>query len=939
MNTCCKIFVLLLTGFLFSTDISAQLSITGGYSANALVQRLVGSGVQVSNISFHGRDAMAAYFDDAGGANTGIDSGIVLTNGRAKSSFGPTNIYGLDGNGLTPASNSLAHTQWGAPGDADLSLIVGDVTNDACVLEFDFIPLGDSIRFNYVFSSEEYTLYACTEFNDAFAFLISGPGIAGTKNLALIPGTNLPVTINNINNHACSLYPQYYVDNLTNPNFTHDGHIKMFTALEQVQPCQTYHLKLVIADVADDDLDSGVFLEAGSLSSNAVSLNSSTQIDGQNNNYLVEGCVNGSLKIKRPRPEPTPLSVSLTYSGTAINGVDIQTLPSNVIIPANQSQVTLNLVPIIDNIPEGIEFLKIYALGGCSSTPADSAIIQIRDYDTLGVVPDTAMICKNSSIQLQATAGQNTYLWDTDPTLSNINIRNPIATPVNHATMYYCTSTTGTCHGRDSAYIVVKDLEFVSKTEINCKNDATGEIRVAAGPEWTHPIQFSINNSPWQPDSTFSNLPVGVYRVRIKDAVGCMDSMDIAITQLYPDFLINNIAITPATCTGTNDGTATITLSGGKPPYLYSIDGINFLDQPVFHLLQGNYTISVIDNNRCPASQNIVIPLFNHITLDAGPDLTICEGTSIRLQSSSNADTYDWYPANRLDDSHLKSPVASPVSNTLYKVFAHSGICTRTDSMMIFVNPAPTADAGPDATICYGQDIRLQGSGGTSFFWYPYSFLDDVHLASPMAKQLSGSIRYYLNVIDNKGCYSLKRDSVFITVNRPAEVFAGRDTVVAIGQPLPLFATDVNHTGFTIFEWYPATGLNNANIQNPLLIPDKDITYMVTARTPVGCMAKDQVKIKVYKGPEIYVPNVFTPNNDGLNDVLKAIPAGIRDFHYFRIYDRWGKQVFMTTNASVGWNGRITANDVATGNYVWVAEGTDYLGNLVQRKGTVIILR
>ena len=293
------LFFFLLAGIASSF---AQLNISLQTDPLLLAQKLVGDGVVISNVILKSGPEATGFFNLAGGAKLNIDSGIVLTNGRAKSSFGPTNIYGLDGNGLTPASNSLAHTQWGAPGDADLSLIVGDVTNDACVLEFDFIPLGDSIRFNYVFSSEEYTLYACTEFNDAFAFLISGPGIAGTKNLALIPGTNLPVTINNINNHACSLYPQYYVDNLTNPNFTHDGHIKMFTALEQVQPCQTYHLKLVIADVADDDLDSGVFLEAGSLSSNAVSLNSSTQIDGQNNNYLVEGCVNGSLKIKRPRP-------------------------------------------------------------------------------------------------------------------------------------------------------------------------------------------------------------------------------------------------------------------------------------------------------------------------------------------------------------------------------------------------------------------------------------------------------------------------------------------------------------------------------------------------------------------------------------------------------------------------------------------------------------
>lgn len=170
-------------------------------------------------------------------------------------------------------------------------------------------------------------------------------------------------------------------------------------------------------------------------------------------------------------------------------------------------------------------------------------------------------------------------------------------------------------------------------------------------------------------------------------------------------------------------------------------------------------------------------------------------------------------------------------------------------------------------------------------------------------------------------------------------MFAGRDTVLAIGQPLQLFATDVNHTGFTSFVWAPAYGLDDAFLQAPRLFAEKDITYTVTARNPVGCMATGEVKIKVYKGPDIYVPNAFTPNRDGLNDILKAIPVGISDFHYFRIYDRWGKQVFISTNPANGWDGRISGNELISGTYIWVAEGTDYTGRLVQRRGSVIIVR
>lgn len=955
MKAFSKITLLLLAGLLVQTKSKAQLNITSQSNAAALVQKLVGPGVSVSNITLTGSPLATGFFNNVSGTNIGLDSGIVLANGRVKTE-GPA--WGMDGNGLVAAytdnifatdsssSGAFASTTFNLPGDASLSTVLGGaLTFDATVLEFDFVPLGDTIRFRYVFSSEEYPSFPCGGVNDAFAFLINGPGYPINTNIALIPGTNFPVTIDNIQyNGPCApgapYFPQFYISNRTNKLFTHNGHTTIFTAMARVIPCQTYHLKLVIADVGDYVYDSGVFLEAKSLSSNGVQINNITQVDQQNNNYLVEGCATGSFKLKRALPEPSPLVVTLNYAGTATNGVDVQLLPTSVIIPANQTETTVNVIPIIDNLPEGTETLKIYALGGCAGTPSDSTVIQIRDYDTLGIAPDTAYICRNNTIQLTATSGYTTYLWDTDPTLSNLNIRNPVASPVAHATTYYCTATEGTCHGRDSAFIVMKDLEMLSKKEINCKNDATGEIRVSGGPEWVQPIRYSINNGPWQPDSSFLNLPVGIYRVKIKDGTGCLDSMDITITQLYPDFLISSIPITAATCSGNPDGTAYVNLVGGKTPYLFSSDGINFQASPLFNLLQGNYTIVVKDNNNCPASQAINIPLYNHITLDAGPDITICEGKSGQILATSNADAYSWTPAATLDNSAIINPIANPVTTTQYKITATAGICSRLDSVIVYVNPSPVADAGPDITICYGQDIQLNGSGGVSYFWYPYSYLDNVRIPNPTAKQLPGSIRYYLNVINDKGCYSLKRDSVFITVTRPAAVDAGRDTVLAIGQALPLFARDVNNTGFNQYEWYPNYGLNNANIQNPLLVADRDLTYTVTARSSIGCMATDQIRVKVYKGPDIYVPNAFTPNNDGLNDILKAIPVGIRDFHYFRIFDRWGKPVFVTDNAGTGWDGRVKGNVVVTtGTYIWMAEGIDYLGNIVRRKGSVLILK
>lgn len=943
-----KPFFVFLIILLSSRSSHAQLQVISQSNAQALVDYLVGQGVSVSNINLRADSRGTGLFKNLGGTTIGIDSGIVLTNGRAKTEG---NLWGVDGNGFIPAHGlpteafaSLEQFPLSSPsGDRDLEALLRlneNETHDACILEFDFVPLGDTIKFNYVFSSEEYPGFTCTEFNDAFAFFISGPGIVGLQNIALIPGSAFPVTINNINDDVCALYPQYYVNNFTNKFFTHNGHTTIFSAVSKVEPCQTYHLKLVIADVADGILDSGVFLEAKSLSSNAVSLHNTTQVDQQNNSYLVEGCATGSFKVRRPRPETAPLPVTLTYAGTVTNGVDVQLLPVLITIPANQTEVTVNVVPIIDNIPEGIEVLKIYALAGCGVIPTDSTVIQIRDYDTLGISPDTVILCKNNTIMLTATPGYSIYTWDPNPTLSNLNIRTPIASPVAPFTTYYCTATEGTCHGRDSSLVIVKMLDLVSKKDINCKDAATGEIHVSGGSEWTGPVHYSINNAAYQADSNFLNLPAGMYTVRIRDASGCIDSLVINLIQAYPDLLITGIPVIPVTCMGGgSDGLVTVNPAGGKAPYSYSADGINFQSSNVFHLPPGNYTITLRDDNNCTTTQAIIVAVDNIITLEAGADHSICEGRSQQLFATSNALGFSWTPAASLDNSAIRNPVATPVVTTRYYITASMGICSRTDSVTVFVKPAPIANAGPDQTICYGQNTRLNGSGGTAYYWSPSGNLDNARIASPTARQLNGSIYYYLHVSDANGCNSLKRDTVHITVTRPAIVFAGRDTVLAMGQPLTLFATDVNNIGFIQYNWSPSYGLNDATIQNPTAILDRDVTYILTARNSIGCIATDDLKVKVYKGPEIYVPNAFTPNGDGLNDLLKAIPVGIKVFRYFRLYDRWGNLVFSTTDPVHGWEGKIKGTTQSTGTYVWMAEGVDYKGNIIQRKGTVTIVR
>jgi gliding motility-associated-like protein len=261
------------------------------------------------------------------------------------------------------------------------------------------------------------------------------------------------------------------------------------------------------------------------------------------------------------------------------------------------------------------------------------------------------------------------------------------------------------------------------------------------------------------------------------------------------------------------------------------------------------------------------------------------------------------------------------------------------DSVIVFVNPAPVAITGTNTTICYGQSTALQGSGGIRCYWTPATYLDNPDTYTPAVNKPAGSITYKLTVIGANGCPSTNPAPFTVHVTPPAKVFAGNDTAIMARQPFQLHALDVNNSGFTKYTWSPAFGLSNPSVKDPEAAIDQAVTYTVTAATPAGCEGTDHINIKVYPGPEIYVPNAFTPNGDGYNDVLKAIPVGIKEFRYFVVYNRWGQQVFFSAQPNAGWDGKLTTTSQNSNTFVWKAAGIDHTGNLVERKGVVVLIR
>jgi gliding motility-associated-like protein len=469
------------------------------------------------------------------------------------------------------------------------------------------------------------------------------------------------------------------------------------------------------------------------------------------------------------------------------------------------------------------------------------------------------------------------------------------------------------------------------------QNNGTITVLASGG---AAPYTYSIDGVHFQGDGVFGALAPGNYTVQINDANGFSGAVAASIAAIPPP----SIAVqTMAASCNNDDGIIDVSATGGTPPYQYMIDqGAAVPSGQFTGVSTGDHQVIIMDASGCIEKETAVVALDNTVTASIPAPAPICEGNKVLLAAVSNAESFAWTPADGLSQTNILTPEAGPSATTVYFLTASTGICQQTVEVTVTVNPAPTAEAGKSDTVCYGASTQLHGSGGNYYSWTPVIYLTDPNVPNPGVNDPLNTTTYNLTVTDGNGCTSLQSDAVVVTVTPPAAVWIGNDTSILAGQPVPMDVEDINGSGFESFIWSPATGLDNPDIRDPVASPEESVTYTVLASTAAGCQAQATRTLKVYSVAEadIFVPNAFTPNGDGHNDVLHAKPVGIRDFKYFAIFNRWGQRIFYTADPLVGWDGSTGGHYVnATTTYVWMAAGIDYRGVLVERKGTVILVR
>lgn len=441
--------IVILFSILSAAPAWTQLVTNGGQSPTALVQNvLVGNGVTVSNISYTGSPGAIGYFNGAN-TNVGLAEGIIMTTGTIQN----TTAFGQRQGPHGPNDSANAGVDNNFPGYGLLNNLIGGgaSTFNAAVLEFDFVPLADQVEFRYVFGSEEYPEYVGSQFNDVFGFFISGPGLPGNVNIARIPGTSVPVAINNVNNGSNNTGPcmncAYYVNNGTgnnapfnsNPIYVqYDGLTQVLTARANVVCGATYHIILAIADVGDGIYDSGIFLEANSFSS-PVLVDVQYQLSSLsfNNDYtMAEGCTDATITLTRYGNDLSdPMTIPITVSGTATMGVDYSNIPSSVTFAPGQNQVSFTITAFADGITEGLETIIMDfgipdPCGNSNTTRVTLAIDDVVDLEV--VLNDTEVECEGQSATLTAIpsggGGGYNYLWNTGETTPSITVAPTVTT-------------------------------------------------------------------------------------------------------------------------------------------------------------------------------------------------------------------------------------------------------------------------------------------------------------------------------------------------------------------------------------------------------------------------------------------------------------------------------------------------------------------------------
>jgi trimeric autotransporter adhesin len=857
------LFSLLLVTFAFTAK--SQLVMTNGVAATTLVSNLIGPGVTATNITYTGSANSKATFTCGGACNIGFPAGIALSTGSA-SAFGA-------------AASSFLSTDNGTPGDAQLSAIIApNASQDAAVLEFDFTLASDSVKFEFIFASEEYNDYVNTIWNDVFAFYISGPGIVGSQNMAIVPGTAIPISIGTVNNGGpfggVSTGPctncAYFVDNVTGGSFAFDGHTVPLMAKAKVQPCQLYHMKIAIADGSDHILDSGVLLKQGSFSAiGPVTVTANGAPIGNNGIYYA--CTGSNVTLC--------LTQNPTYNWST--GATTQCITIN--------EQNINATGVYEAIFTGVN--------GCFGF---SQVQVVFLSPTATITPSGPLnLCPGGNVTLSANPG-NTYLWSNGATTQNINVTTAGTYTVTVSLGPNCSATStpvsvtvgsasaqingvlSLCNGANTTLTANLGQSYlwsngavtqainvaaagnytVTVTQAGgCTATAVANVTVNAAPvpaitgtlSICQGTNTSLNAGPgfasylWSNGNATQTSTVstsGTYTVTVTNASGCSASTSASVT--VNPLPVPAISGVTSFCSGNN---STLNAGAGYANYVWNTGA---LTQQLPVSTAGTYTVTVTDANNCTASANSIVTVNPLPIPNISGLFSICQGNNTTIDAGAGYTNYLWSTGT------AGQTITVSTGSTYTVTVTDANGCSNNDSQLITVNANPVPAISGTLSICQGQNTTLSATPGYSgYLWSTGGALANTSVNATGA--------YTVTVTDVNGCTGTTSSNV--TVNPlPVPSISGTLAFCSGGN-----STLNAGAGYSTYLWSNGNATQTINV-------NASGNYTVTVSNPAGCSASTStlVTVNALPAPSITGTLAFC---QGSNTTLNAT-AGFATYQW-----------------------------------------------------------
>ncbi len=606
-----------------------------------------------------------------------------------------------------------------------------------------------------------------------------------------------------------------------------------------------------------------------------------------------------------------------------------------------------------------IATLTVNGRGGCSSKMQKQIIVK-GPKGTLSY--DLLTLCKPQIVTFKAhTVDAVSYIWDfndgTTVISSDTIISHRYSNPGKFIPKLMLADDIGCkvpVNGTDTIDIVNLSVKFNFPGNSVCGNDPVTFSNTTISSD-------SITNYYWNfGDSTYAGnvinplheyaAPGAFYpSLKVRTQSGCIDSFYSALPvkiAAVPNVSMQSVANGCAPLTETFASTVNISdVSGIRWHWDFGNGNSSVLQnpQPQIYTTAGTYTVTMIAINNAGCKKIITknIEAYPLPALAVTGGGVICKGTNTNLVASGG-DSYSWTPSAGLSCTNCASPLVSPQSTTNYLVTTvNANGCIAKDSVTVKVVLPFKMNYIKQAKLCAGESIKLSAGGAGTYEWWPKDGLSNIHSAAPVAKP-ENNITYRVIGTDEKGCF---KDTGYVTVsvNALPLVDAGEDKKITAGSPIDLIPTV--STDAIAVNWSPTSGLFRSSGNAITVKPLVNTEYKVEVKNAAGCIASDKVNVTVINaGGDVFIPNTFSPNGDGSNDVFYPRAAGSIKINRFKIFNRAGVAVyekinFYTNDAAGGWDGNFKGTRLASDVFVYAIEIVDADGKPSTVTGNVALLR